>query len=238
MLSILNKIICVFGLQLYKSKSLISKPIDENKVQILYDLNFQNSCKEVRPNTLLDTNRLVNLWEYCQRSNPEGVILEVGSYKGGGALHLSNCQPQRKVFIFESFEGFETVDEKLDINFNMKQFKDTAQAKVESLFNAKGRTAIVTPGFFPDSAKNIEIPAISFVHLDVDIYKATIESLLYLDDKMMDKSFIVLDDCRRGCEGVDKAVDEFIKQSNNWIYLPLFPSQGLLVHKSWMNEQV
>jgi hypothetical protein len=238
MLSILNKIIRVFGLQLYKSKSLISKPIDENKVQILYDLNFQNSCKEVRPNTLLDTNRLVNLWEYCQRSNPEGAILEVGSYKGGGALHLSNCQPQRKVFIFESFEGFETVDEKLDINFNMKQFKDTAQAKVESLFNAKGRTAIVTPGFFPDSAKNIEIPAISFVHLDVDIYKATIESLLYLDDKMMDKSFIVLDDCRRGCEGVDKAVDEFIKQSNNWIYLPLFPSQGLLVHKSWMNEQV
>jgi hypothetical protein len=238
MLSILNKIIRVFGLQLYKSKSLISKSIDENKVQILYDPNFQNSCKEVRSNTLLDTNRLVNLWEYCQRSNPEGAILEVGSYKGGGALHLSNCQPHRKVFVFESFEGFETVDEKLDINFNMQQFKDTAQAKVESLFTAKGRTAIVTPGFFPDSAKNMEIPAISFVHLDVDIYKATIESLLYLDEKMMDKSFIVLDDCRRGCEGVDKAVEEFLKQSKNWIYLPLFPSQGLLVHKSWMNEKV
>ena len=180
----------------------------------------------------------MNLWEYCQRSNPEGAILEVGSYKGGGALHLSNCQPHRKVFVFESFEGFESVDEKLDINFNMQQFKDTAQAKVESLFTAKGRTAIVTPGFFPDSAKNMEIPAISFVHLDVDIYKATIESLLYLDEKMMDKSFIVLDDCRRGCEGVDKAVEEFLKQSKNWIYLPLFPSQGLLVHKSWMNEKV
>lgn len=229
-MKLLNKVLGKLGLRLYQTDGIMTNPLDENGVEILKDDNFLKSCKEIKPYSLLDTNRLVNLWEYCKRSNPEGAIVEIGSYKGGGALHLSNCQPNRHIYVFESFEGFEAVDAKLDANFNMQQFKDTAQAQVENLFKSKGRNATVTPGFFPESSKKLSLPSISFVHLDVDIYKATIESLLFLDDKMMDKSFIILDDCRRSCEGVDKAVEEFIKKSKNWVYLPLFPSQGLLVH--------
>ena len=235
-MKLINKILSRIGLRIYKYEGIMINPLDENDVEILRDLNFLDSCKEVKPYSLLDTNRLINLWEYCKQSNPDGAILEVGSYKGGGALHLSNSQPSRQLFLFESFEGFEKVDERLDSNFNMQQFKDTAKMDVEKLFTSRKRNAIVTAGFFPASAENLELPPISFVHLDVDIYKATLESLLYLDNKMMPKSFIIMDDCRRQCEGVDKAVNEFMNQSDNWIYLPLFPSQGLLVHKTWFDK--
>jgi Macrocin-O-methyltransferase (TylF) len=236
MMKLINKILSKLGLRLYQLKGIMTNPLDEKNIEILDNLDFLKSCKEVKPFSLLDTNRLINLWEYCQRSNEKGVIIEVGSYKGGGALHLSNSQPKRKIFIFDSFEGFQTIDTKLDANFNMQQFKDTEQSKVENLFINNNRDVLVTAGFFPESAKNLTLPPISFVHLDVDIYKATIESLIYLDNLMMDKSFILLDDCRRNCEGVDKAIDEFLSVSKNWIYLPLFPSQGLLVHHTWFNK--
>lgn len=237
-MKMINEILHYVGLRVDTLDGINTNPLDTNGVEILQDKVFLSSCREVKAFSLLDTNRLINLWEYCKRSNPDGAILEVGSYKGGGALHLSNCQPSRSVFIFESFEGFELVDAQLDMNFNMQQFKDTAQSNVEKLFKSKNREVTVTPGFFPESAKTLDLPRISFVHLDVDIYKATIESLCFLDDKMTDKSFILIDDARRNCKGVDKAIDEFIHKSKKWIYLPLFPSQGLLVHKSWWNNVI
>jgi O-methyltransferase len=234
LINFFNRLLNKIGVRIYILSGIMTNPLDENGIEILKDESFLKSCREVKPYSLLDTNRLINLWEYCKRSNPIGAILEVGSYKGGGALHLSNCQPNRHVYVFESFQGFETIDSRLDANFNMQQFKDTAQANIENLFSERNRKATITPGFFPESTKNISLPNISFVHLDVDIYKATIESLLFLDDKMTDYSFILLDDCRRGCDGVDKAVEDFMQKSKNWIFLPLFPSQGLLVHKSWL----
>lgn len=218
---------------IYSKISLVKKPIDENNVEILTDEQFVKSINEVLKYSMLDTDRLANLWDYCRLSNPNGDILEIGSYKGGGALHLSNSQPSRKIYICDSFEGFETIDEKLDVNFNLSQFKDTTIYNVAQLFSSKNRNFEIKQGFFPSSFQNVEFPKISFVHLDVDIYKATLESLFFLDDKMIEKSFIIIDDYNRKCEGVNKAVEEFLSQSNNWRVFPLFPSQGLLIHKSW-----
>lgn len=217
----------------YSSLTSIKKPIDENKVEILGNTDFQNSLKEIGNYSLLDTDRLANLWEYCRLSNPEGAILEIGSYKGGGALHLSNAQPNRPIFVCDSFKGFETIDARLDANFNMSQFKDTTINDVMKLFVHKGRKFEIVNGFFPESFNGRPFPQVSFVHLDVDIYKATLESLIYLDNKMMEKSFILIDDYNRSCEGVNKAVEEFLQTSDNWRAFPLFPSQGLLIHKSW-----
>lgn len=219
----------------YSNFTTVKRPIDENKVQVLAEEEFRRSLKEINHYSLLDTDRLANLWEYCRLSNPKGAIFEIGSYKGGGALHLSNAQPGRPVYIFDSFKGFEEVDAKLDSNFNMTQFKDTSINSVMNLFVHKNRKFEIVNGFFPQSFEKAQFPDVSFVHLDVDIYKATIESLLFLDNKMMDKSFIIIDDYNRNCEGVNKAVEEFIGQTDNWRVFPLFPSQGLLIHKSWFN---
>lgn len=218
---------------IYSSITTVKKPIDENKVEVLVNPDFQQSLKEIGDYSLLDTDRLANLWEYCKLSHPEGAIFEIGSYKGGGALHLSNAQPARPIYVFDSFKGFETVDSKLDSNFNMSQFKDTSINNVMTLFVNKGRTFEIVNGFFPESLKGKPFPKVSFVHLDVDIYKATLESLLFLDNKMMEKSFIIIDDYNRSCEGVNKAVEEFLQTTDNWRVFPLFPSQGLLIHKSW-----
>jgi hypothetical protein len=231
-----KNIINYLGYQLirYDQKVDLNKLLDPVGVELLADSDFQASCKEVRDLTLLDIVRLANLWQFCKMSNPIGSIIEVGSYRGGGALHLSNCCPDRKIVICDSFEGFNKLDSKLDSNFSMTMFKNTTRQQVEELFHSRQRNYEIVQGFFPYSCEGRDIGYFSFVHLDVDTYKSTKEALSYLNNLMLERSFIVLDDYFRKAEGVNLAISEFLQENpQTWLCLPLFPSQALLVHQSW-----
>lgn len=214
----------------------ITKPIDPSNIEILGDAAFQASVEEVRNLTLLDTGRLANLWALCRMTDPLGNILEIGSYRGGGALHLSNACPQRKIIACDSFRGFEKLHPELDKSFDEAMFIKTAKEAVENLFKSRNRNYEVLGGFFPASCAGRNISPVSFVHLDVDIYKATIESLNYLQSQgiLANKPLIVLDDFNRMAEGVNQAVDEFVAKNKDWAVFPLFPGQGLMVHANWM----
>ena len=115
-------------------------------------------------------------------------------------------------------------------------FRNTSQRRVEHLFQSRGRKYRVVAGFFPKSCAGVDIGPISFVHLDADIYKSTSESLEYLHDRMIDRSVMVLDDYFRRAEGVNRAVTEFTARHKSWAAFPLFPGQGLLIHRSWFGE--
>jgi len=162
-----------------------------------------------------------------------GRIIEAGSFKGGGALHLSNGCPDRKIIVCDSFQGFRDLDPELDRNFNSAQFKETTRDSVEALFKNRGRRHQVIAGFFPQSCEHIDLGPISFVHLDVNVYQSTLESLHYLAGKLIERSLMVLDDYYRGADGVNRAVQEFLQRNRSWVSFPIFPGQALLIHKSW-----
>jgi len=213
----------------------ITKPIDRMSVEILSNPEFQHSVNEVANLTLLDTPRLANLWQLCRATDHSGAMLEVGSFRGGGALHLSNACPQRTIIACDSFQSFETIDPVLDYQFHKDQFANTEYEKVANLFSSRGRTGRVFSGFFPASVTGGKLPRISFVHLDVDTYKATAESLGYLleSELMLPRSLIVVDDFLRGT-GVDQAVAKVLAEHADWRSFPLFPAQGLLVPRSYL----
>jgi hypothetical protein len=118
----------------------------------------------------------------------------------------------------------------------MNMFKNTSFDAVNRLFLDRGRNYQVLPGFFPASCSVLEIAPVSFVHLDVDLYEATRDSLEYLQSKMMPRSLMVLDDYQRQAAGVDRAVAEFTKKHPEWAAFPLFPGQALLVKQTWFSE--
>jgi hypothetical protein len=213
----------------------IRKPIDPTDLEVLASSEFQKSVAEVGDLTLLDTARLANLWNLCRLTDPKGCILEVGTYRGGGALHLSNSCPDREILVFDSFAGFDTLHANLDRRFRDDMFKDTSKKAVERLFTSKNRTCTVVEGFFPDSCAERSLPPVSFVHLDVDLYKATLDSLNFLTGKsiLLSKSLIVLDDYNRHAEGVNQAVAEFTSVNPEWVAFPLFPGQCLLLGRGW-----
>ncbi len=160
-----------------KKDRLFTKELKTKNIEILYDKEFQASINEVKDYTLLDTSRLANLWILSKLSNPKGAMIEIGAYKGGGSLHISNSNPDRKMYICDSFKGFERIDENLDDLFKITDFKEATEQGVRALFNNKNRSFEIISGFFPQSCSNKKLQPISFAHMDVDVYKATKESL-------------------------------------------------------------
>ena len=59
-----------------------------------------------------------------------------------------------------------------------QMFKDTTKERVAGLFASRNRKHDVIDGFFPASCAGRTIAPVSFVHLDVDVYQATIDSLV------------------------------------------------------------
>lgn len=215
----------------------ILRPIEPNGVDILGDPAFQASCKMLGSTSLLDTPRLANLWMLCRLTDPMGAIAEIGTFRGGGALHLSNCCPRRQIVICDPFskESFEALDPNLDQIFHHGQFADHSEAAVRKLF--ADRDALIIPGYFPKSAQNMLLPKLSFVHLDVDAYEATKQSLHFLltGQALLPKSLIVLDDFNRRADGVDRAVAEVAREHSGMVVLPVFPGQAVVVPESWRN---
>jgi len=208
----------------------IIKPIDTNKVEILKDPEFHASLIACQNDTNLDDARLANIWAYAKLSGP-GTMLEVGSWHGGGALHIANACPDRRMFVFDPFsdsQSFEALDGALDGSFTINQFTDTSEGYVRNLFASHNRKAEIVKGFFPASALNVNLGEVAFCHLDVDVYEATKNSLYYLADRLAKRSFVLLDDYRREAKGVDLAVDEFLRDHPRFRCFSLHPSQGVV----------
>jgi O-methyltransferase len=208
-------------------------PISGQDLLILKDVDFQKSVAAVEKHTLLDVARLANLWNLVRLTGP-GKILEVGTFRGGGALHISNACPEREIFVFDSFEGFRSLKPGLDDIFGAEWFKDASVEVVQSLFRPFERNVRVVKGFFPDSAAGIDLESVSFCHLDVDVYEATRDALFFLADRLAPRSLIVLDDFQRGAHGLDQAVKEFLAVRSEFIALPMFPGQAVVLScKLW-----
>lgn len=216
-------------------RRVLVPPIDPSNVEILADKEFRASVEMVRGRTLLDVGRLANLWYLARQAGP-GVYLEVGSYRGGGALHICNAVRERKprFYSFDPFEdgGFERIRPEDEL-FSKEQFTETSYREVVRLLSSHPN-ATVTKGFFPAAAEGVDLEPIAFCHLDVDVYEATCGCLNFIAPRLGPRSYIVLDDINRNVKGVELAVREFLAANPSFLLIPLFPSQGLLLStKCW-----
>jgi O-methyltransferase len=215
-------------------EKLLSPPIETEYVKILFDPEFKSSVAQVKDYTCLDFARLANIWNLARLAGP-GIFMEVGSYKGGTALHICNAIEHRGVdfYCFDPFEkgGFENLGDQ-DKCFKSHDFTDTRYEMVVKLLSGKPKARVIQ-GYFPASAKHLNIGSIAFCHLDVDVYEATKESLEFLAPRLAPRGLVVLDDVDHlETPGVNKAVDEFLTNHPSFLFIPMFPAQAVLLPKS------
>jgi O-methyltransferase len=216
-------------------KELLTPPIETEYVNLLHDTEFRRSLEQVKDFTCLDVARLANLWMLVRMAGP-GTFVEVGSYRGGTALHICNAMGSRTnpFYCFDPFEkgGFENLG-KLDSAFSPSDFTKTDYEKVVRLLSSKPNATAIQ-GFFPAAAEHLDLREIAFCHLDVDIYESTKKCLEYLAPRMAARSLIVLDDVDHGeTPGVKKAMNEFIAEHARFLAIPMFPCQAVLLPKSF-----
>lgn len=142
----------------------------------------------------------------------QGDIAEVGVYVGGSAKLICYAnQEQKMVHLFDTFEGLPDVDDgdqpgetylhKGKFAASLKAVKDYLQAYSNIRYYK---------GIFPSSGRDIRDKVFSFVHLDVDTYRSTKESLTFFYPRL-EKGAILISHDYRCLPGVRTAMDEFMR---------------------------
>ena len=155
-----------------------------------------------------------------------GDIAEVGVWKGGSAKLICEAKGNKALHLFDTFEGLPDLCEIDD----PKQFqKGQALWDVENVktYLKKYPNVFFYKGLFPSTAEPIKNKRFSFVNLDVDLYKSTLNCLEFFYSKMNTGGVIISHDYI-GAPGVRKAVDDFFEEKPEPI-IELADSQCLIV---------
>lgn len=154
----------------------------------------------------------------------EGNVAELGVYKGEFAQYINKYFPDKKLYLFDTFEGFEdkdiTQDEKERFGITASEFSDTNIELVLDKMKYKENCKI-KQGYFPDSAKGVE-DKFCFVSLDMDLYQPMLNGLMYFWERLEKGGYLFIHDfTSEKWHGTRKAVLEFCEMKGVG-YVPVF----------------
>jgi len=172
------------------------------------DFNFMKDSITAR------INALKNAAEIIYEKNIKGAVAELGVYKGGFAQYINTFFPDREIYLFDTFEGFENNDVKNDLELGVKKtileydFSDTGEEFVIKRMKYPEK-CIFKKGYFPETAKNIE-EKFAFVSLDADLYQPMFEGLKYFYPRLESGGYMFIHDYFSEIfTGTKKAVIEY-----------------------------
>jgi O-methyltransferase len=151
-----------------------------------------------------------------------GSIAECGVYKGVLSRFLHAVFPGRKLYLFDTFEGFDPRDASAASDV---RFRDTSE---ESVLNYIGdnNNIVVRKGFFPETAIGLEDEKFSFVMVDFDKYEPTLAALQFFYPRVSTGGFIF--------------VHDYNSPESNWacsralnLFLSDKPEKPMMIPDSW-----
>ena len=138
-----------------------------------------------------DYVRLATLELLCRRlADVPGTAAELGVYRGFFARCINQLLPDRKLYLFDSFEGF--GEEACATEAFQAAHRNTAVEKVLAIM-PHPESITVKPGFFPGSLDGLE-ERFCLVSLDVDFYQTTLEGLRYFWPRLSPGGYLLLHD--------------------------------------------
>lgn len=143
--------------------------------------------------------------------NIPGNMAEVGVYTGEFAKLLNRYFPEKKLYLFDTFQGFDnTRDQIADCDIN--NFKDTNVELVLSKMVAPEK-CIVRKGYFPDTVHGLE-EQFCLVSLDADLYNPILAGLEYFYPRLVKGGYIFVHDFGSyHYTGVKQAVYEYCERT-------------------------
>ncbi len=151
---------------------------------------------------------------YIKERGIKGNVAELGVYQGAFSSFLQSHLPGRKIYLFDTFEGFSDGDiaaEKCNVGKDV--FKDTSAQSVLDIMPER-ENVIIRKGWFPETAKGID-DTFCFVSLDADLYKPILAGLEFFYPRLEHGGYIFIHDFENirypGCKD---AVFEFCTKYN------------------------
>ncbi len=227
----------------------------------LHGLGYTGKIQSLTPLRSTVDLRLAHLRliarEITDRNLP-GAVAELGVYQGTFAAEINRLFPDRKLYLFDTFQGFPLRD--LEIEAQILASADSSgytQTSSTASFrpgteNEKPRTpgfhrnfndtdidtvlsrlphpeqAVLCPGYFPETLPE-DLPELAFVSLDADLYEPTRQGLLAFWPRLVPGGIILIHDYNSTqFEGAGRAVREFCTE-NHLMTVPLADLHGSAV---------
>ena len=143
-----------------------------------------------------------------------GDTAECGVYLGASSYLICKFNEQqearkRQHFIFDSFEGLSIPG--VDDGNYWAEGDLSAPVKVVGEALADFANITIKKGWIPSRFNEVENRKFSFVHIDVDLYEPTLESMKFFYPRMNRNGVILCDDYGfTTCPGATRAVDEVL----------------------------
>ncbi|MCI8743976.1 MAG: hypothetical protein HFG62_02590 [Lachnospiraceae bacterium] len=154
--------------------------------------------------------------EIYRREIP-GSVAEAGVYQGEFAKYINILFPDRKLYLFDSFDGF-SESQVVEGKDNQKQtdqwittLKDTSETLVMDKMRYRDQV-IIRKGYVPETLTGID-DSFAFVSLDMDIYQPTLDALEFFWARLSPGGYIFVHDYGN-YEGIDMAVTRFCSENN------------------------
>jgi hypothetical protein len=171
-----------------------------------------------------------NLWTLARQAQTlSGAYAEAGVYDGGSARILCEAKGADHLHLFDTFAGMPETDPKADPHFTAGQFADTNRQKVADYLAAFPNVHL-HQGFFPASAADVPADRLfKFVHLDLDIYRSTLDGLRFFYPRLVRKGIIISHDYGNvTAPGVRQAFQEFLAETDEPL-IQLWDTQCVLI---------
>jgi hypothetical protein len=172
-----------------------------------------------------DATRFVALMLNLRQLVAEGVpgdFVELGVWKGNSAAILAHfaAQSGRRLYLFDTFEGFDKRDL---VGVDRGHSRDFSDTSIDSVRANVGHPELTTylQGYFPDTITDeVRQRQFALVHIDCDLYLPMKAALDFFYPRMPRGGILLLHDYSSGAwDGATRAIDEFYKETGEQISL-------------------
>ena len=148
-----------------------------------------------------------------RKKNVPGPVAEAGVFRGEFAQYINYAFPDRKCYLFDTFDGFDANEALKEIkagNCNPAFVEAYTQTNLKMVLDRMTYldNIVIKQGFFPDSLEGLE-DTFSFVSLDMDFEDSIYEGLQYFYPRLNKGGYIFIHDYNSFLRGVEKAVDRY-----------------------------
>ena len=162
----------------------------------------------------------------------DGDTAECGVFTGASSWLICNISSKSSHYknhhLFDSFQGLSNPTK-----FDGEHWRKGAlNASVDIVKANLAEFSNVTfhPGWIPDRFNDVDKLKFSFVHIDLDLYKPTLDSISFFYDRLSSGGILLCDDYGFStCTGATKAMNEFLADKKEKIIA--FASGGAFIIK-------
>jgi len=159
------------------------------------------------------------------------AVAELGVYRGDYARLINEAFPDRKLYLFDTFEGFDDRDAIIEREKGFSEGdQDFSETNAELVISKMKypENCIVKKGYFPDTAKDVDETFV-FVSIDADLYEPIYNGLVFFYGNLESGGTIFVHDYNNDVyRGAKEAVRKFCAE-NNIRYFPLSDTCGTAV---------